>query len=295
MLLKKLEISGFGPFLDPIEITFEPDVTVLTGRNDAGKTKLLRLIELLYKNETGNSDDMHFDYATRRVEDPTIGNQPTCIATFSATNSSGSLLTGKSRARDEIVLSFDVVSNHRENIRAIRNGTELPRTAVEMKGYPRLLTFSNTYVRSQIFEQNMTDVERKLLQIAFGNKPFDSLRQLNTQQLDRQRDAGSDNLTRKLNELTSPTFGLRIQVDVELGEQAYIGIRLKDSINGNSPLDSRGTGIRKILTLLALFADLQNNTTPTMILIDEPENSLHADAQHLLRRFLEKVAEHEFI
>lgn len=295
MLLKKLEICGYGPFLDRIEIPFEQTVTVITGRNDAGKTKLLRLIQLLYEKESGTSDDMHFDYETRRVEDPTIVNQPTCVATFSATSASTPIITGKSRPKDEIVYSFDVTSNRREHLRNSRAGNDLPKSAFEMSSYPRLLTFPAAYIRSQIFEKDTSQIELKLLKIAFGNKPFDLLKTLNSQQLDRKRDAASDNLTRKLEALTSTSLGLRIQVDIELGENAYIGIRLKDPNNGNSPLDARGSGIRKILTLLALLADLPTNTHPTLILIDEPENSLHADAQHLLRRFLEEIAKNDFV
>ena len=55
-------------------------------------------------------------------------------------------------------------------------------------------------------------------------------------------------------------------------------------------MGSRGTGIKKLVALLAALTTAEIQNQHYIILIDEPETSLHADAQHMLRRVLEKIA-----
>jgi DNA repair exonuclease SbcCD ATPase subunit len=47
MLLSELVIHNIGPFAEPAKIYFEPDVTVITGANDTGKSSILSAIELV--------------------------------------------------------------------------------------------------------------------------------------------------------------------------------------------------------------------------------------------------------
>lgn len=42
MILNAISLEGYGPFADRIDVLIEPDLTVLTGPNDAGKSWVLR-------------------------------------------------------------------------------------------------------------------------------------------------------------------------------------------------------------------------------------------------------------
>ena len=68
-----------------------------------------------------------------------------------------------------------------------------------------------------------------------------------------------------------------------------ISLTVIDPIQVYAPLGQRGAGVRKIITILGHLA-MTDPALPTLILLDEPETSLHADAQHSLRRLLEQMA-----
>jgi predicted ATP-dependent endonuclease of OLD family len=50
--------------------------------------------------------------------------------------------------------------------------------------------------------------------------------------------------------------------------------------------------VRRIVSLMAALSEVDPDAGHTYILFDEPENSLHADSQHMLRRVLEDLAAH---
>lgn len=47
MILEKLEIFNYGPFSSPATLHLNPNITILIGRNDVGKSLVLDLIETL--------------------------------------------------------------------------------------------------------------------------------------------------------------------------------------------------------------------------------------------------------
>jgi len=55
----------------------------------------------------------------------------------------------------------------------------------------------------------------------------------------------------------------------------------------------RGAGARKLLGLMVSIAKVDSQSDQVCILYDEPESSLHADAQHILRTLLENLATKE--
>jgi hypothetical protein len=69
----------------------------------------------------------------------------------------------------------------------------------------------------------------------------------------------------------------------------------RDKHKGRTPMHIRGAGIQKIVSLMATLIGLDLNSEHLYILFDEPENSLHADAQHMLRSFLEELATFEMV
>ena len=66
MILRKLRIQGFGPFHTEETIYIEPDVTILTGRNDTGKSTVLKAIELLLTNKLFKTIGITTDFVTHQ-------------------------------------------------------------------------------------------------------------------------------------------------------------------------------------------------------------------------------------
>lgn len=65
VILKKLEIHNYRPFGVPTTIEFESDVTILTGRNDVGKSAILNLIQALFLRTKIDIADVNNNYINR--------------------------------------------------------------------------------------------------------------------------------------------------------------------------------------------------------------------------------------
>ncbi len=70
------------------------------------------------------------------------------------------------------------------------------------------------------------------------------------------------------------------------GNRKMISVLLQDRHEAITPFGMRGAGVKKMITLLAELLTSHADAHHRILLLDEPENSLHADAQHLLREFL---------
>jgi putative ATP-dependent endonuclease of OLD family len=56
MKLKKLVITNFRGYKNKTTISFEDDLTAITGRNDAGKSTVLEALEIFFNNKTVKID-----------------------------------------------------------------------------------------------------------------------------------------------------------------------------------------------------------------------------------------------
>ena len=74
------------------------------------------------------------------------------------------------------------------------------------------------------------------------------------------------------------------------GKADFLAVNLQDQHTGLSLLGSRGAGVRRLLNVMGALLRLDPAGGHTIVLYDEPETSLHADAQHMLRRLLEGIA-----
>ena len=63
MKIKKLEIDGFR-CLCGLNISFEDDLTVLVGENDAGKSSLVDCLKVITQNQPVEADDFNYDKDT---------------------------------------------------------------------------------------------------------------------------------------------------------------------------------------------------------------------------------------
>jgi hypothetical protein len=140
----------------------------------------------------------------------------------------------------------------------------------------------------------LNETEIKLMQLGFG-EAFP--KNLEATQSERNTRIGraQEKLNRMIREILPPALRLEFRLSDPAGNGKELSLSLVDPLYGFVPLGSRGAGIRKLMSLMGSLLSLRNSAAPILLLIDEPENSLHADAQHTLRRLLERLADSDLI
>src|SRR3954451_848491 len=92
MRLTKVEIQKFKNFVGSQRIAVEPDVTCLVGKNESGKTTILKA---LHRLNPANGADTKFDLTTEyprwrlapdRRKNPDLGRVQPIVAEFSLTD-----------------------------------------------------------------------------------------------------------------------------------------------------------------------------------------------------------------
>src|SRR5712692_5745162 len=68
MKLLKFRVRNFRSVLDSGEVDLSSDVTVLAGKNEAGKTVLLKALEKFNQDSEFDSDDLPIDLAEEEPE-----------------------------------------------------------------------------------------------------------------------------------------------------------------------------------------------------------------------------------
>lgn len=99
MRLESVKIKLYRNFVEPQDISIEPDVTCLVGKNESGKTTILRA---LHRLKPANGDNTAFDLTTEyprwrlaadRRADPALGETVPIEATFALDDSDRTVLT----------------------------------------------------------------------------------------------------------------------------------------------------------------------------------------------------------
>jgi hypothetical protein len=133
-----------------------------------------------------------------------------------------------------------------------------------------------------------------LLTAAFGPNYQEKLSGFTAGRLTGEIRAGASRLTEHLAKIAPESSHLEVVVtQIPTTDTIELLVSLRDSFNSETMLELRGNGMRKIVTLLAHLVQAQAASRNRLIMLDEPENSLHADAQHFLRRFLVEIAQDE--
>ena len=290
MILKKLEIHNYGPFYGSHTLEIADEVTVLTGANDVGKSSILNLIKRFPQVGLIAEDDIN-NQRMYEIDGPwTKDSEFFCDATYIMPDTRKYVgRPGTLPNHSEIVVRYELYRKSRPIIRIRHDDNSLELDTAVLQADPVYIVLPTDDEVGSIFDQGeMNAAESEFLRLAFGNNYVSKLRGLNPiNQYGMVQDAN-----RRLNAELSKFFksgAFRINLDLKSVDpfQFYLGIN--DGIGGVTSITYRGAGLRKIVTLLGYVL----NTNPhdyTYILYDEPENSLHADAQHQLRRMLEEVA-----
>ncbi|MGE0823236.1 MAG: AAA family ATPase [Candidatus Binatia bacterium] len=298
MILKSLTVQGMGPFVFPIELQVDSEVTVLTGRNDVGKSKLLRVIECLCQNQSLKEEEVSLEMTRNAPHAWRENRDIRCDATFVVTDRYSQYITNLNlQPGDEIQIRTSLAfraDDNRWQIRSVRrNGTQVNSGNGKIIKLPEVLLFTpqQEEIRSTINPQKMNANEKKFLALAFGPNGLNNF-YITTNPALRQRRLKEveKSLNKRLMKLLPPSMSLQLDISLRENPSLEFFLNLADKFNGHTTLDLRGAGVRRILTLMAYLLERELTNEHFYLLLDEPENSLHADSQHMLRRLLEELA-----
>lgn len=297
MILSELKINGFRSFCEEEIITFEPDVTVLTGANDVGKTAALHLVRMLCLVEASAEGDLNFD--TRRRDNKSLvdSNKYRIEAVFHSSGAQG-YINPRIRRRSELSLTY---YPNRQAIELNSVDTKddrrwIPDQNIRLEKLPRAIDLTlNDFIRSTISLSDMNPSEDSLLAQAFGPRYKDQLSEYSEEIFHSQIRGGVQNLNKRLQKVLPDSLSLGFAIEVNRHEGLNFVVGVVDELTGDTPIRLRGTGSQRLLRLLTSLLDVDASNEHVIILLDEPENSLHADAQHALRYLLEMLANEPFM
>lgn len=292
MILKTLAVKNFGPFRLECTLEFEPDVTVLTGANDAGKSLALRAIEILCSKATILPEEVNRqrmrEFGGNWPSDPELE----CQAVFAVTDVPGSTRgLGKS-----VSPGMDIAVRRRLNqaegmVVEVQKGNTRVAANAAFIGYPfvvRLPLVSE--VRQDIPLLEINAAEEELLRLGFGpGFTTDKFLKLDVEERVRQIDEAEEMLNERLRRLLPPSMALRFKIANTQEKPGQLSVSIVDTHKSYVSLASHGAGVRRLINVMGAILRIQERSEHTIVLYDEPETSLHADAQHALRRLLEEI------
>ncbi|WP_417389749.1 ATP-dependent nuclease [Gimesia sp.] len=298
MKLKSITPKNIGPFVSTATLYIDPEVTVITGPNDVGKSLALRAIEIFCtENHIARHEvnrDRIGEFSGNWEEDPNI----ICDGMYEGIIKDPKIKMHprfrKLFVKEKIVnltVSRQMSSLGTRTITSIIDGNDEINNPFPFRDNPNILMLpQKSNVREEIQIKSMTDAECNLLQLGFG-PAFSFSQHASLSMIDRAfriREA-EDKLNSRLQEILPVSMPLRFCLVEPGGQPELLSIGLVDQHMGFTPLGSRGAGVKRILNVMGALLRLDPNSEHSIILYDEPETSLHADAQHMLRRLLENL------
>lgn len=300
MILKSITPRNFGPFAAESALTLDPDVTVLTGPNDVGKSLVLRAIQILCTNVVAEGHDVNRDrtgqFNGRWQDDPEV----CCEAEFELTERTlgiGGIPPGFNPGSIMSVRKHMVSKSPSARVTELRRGDLTTTQLAQWSKFPDVLFLPlHSELREAIDLSAMTDAESHLIRLGFGNAFSIAQHKAMTEIARSFRiNEGEEKLNSRLKQILPPTMPMRFKLLEVAGDAGVLGVGLIDEHSGFAPIGSRGSGVRRLLNIMGALLRLDPATGYSIVLYDEPEASLHSDAQHMLRRLLESVASHPTI
>ncbi|MCB0208409.1 MAG: AAA family ATPase [Anaerolineae bacterium] len=297
MILQNIKPHNFGPFASSVELEIEPDITVLTGQNDTGKTCLLRLIDFFCRNASVSEEDVNINrtYSANVPweQDAEIG----CTATFLTTDFSNRYFGESVPSGDQLAIKFSLAPKNKA--KRVISHSRPPNTTIsggiDIKRLPKVIFLPPKDQLPTVIDlsaDNLPSLADKLLSIAFGDNPVAKVRSMQDMTFELERDYANERLNNELQKILPASMGVEFDIRrISNSENEKLLLFLRDKYKGRTPLSRRGAGIQKIAGLMATLIGTDLKSEHVYILFDEPENSLHADAQHSLRALLEELAD----
>lgn len=289
MRLISLKIQKLGPFFEPVEISIDNNVTILTGANDTGKSTVLRSLKLLLTNDSVDETIVNQDHVQRSSSQWTTDTSIQVTGRFRIDRGAEVKANGyQHRVGDTAELTRLVAPSaatasvchvlSQAHGRQSWAATPLPTV---------IMAPSLDGLRDIVDLKSPNPLEAALLKVAFG-APFDlaKFQAMGALNYNRAIRSAEDNLNAHLARVMPMESSLRFSLQPIDGKRDALGVLLRDRCDGLTPFGSRGSGVRKMITLFAELVTRGTEYSNRVLLLDEPENSLHPDAQHLLRELL---------
>jgi hypothetical protein len=292
VLLRTIEPRHIGPFAFPTTLHLDPEVTVLTGPNDTGKSCLLRIIRALCTRTALQERDINTyrigEFSGPWQNDEEVGVTASFEITTYSVGKAG--FTGNVQPGDVATFFFRL---NRENaawqLKELKRGDG--RASGSLQRHPTVLSLPlDARLREVIDLSKMNPAERDFANLAFGGQ-FTIHQYLSLNEVARsfRVKEAEERLNLRLKQILPSSMSYRFSLREIAAKPNLLGIALLDDVLGHSPIESRGLGLQRILSVMGALLSVDTTTGHTYILFDEPELSLHADAQHALRRVLEEL------
>jgi len=294
MLLTKLTFEHFGPFSHSTELRLERDMTVITGANDTGKSSLLALIDSLCGAKPLAEEQVNIDRHFQTSHDWKHDDGITCDAEFQGTDYS-SAHTNRTLTSDDIVfvrLRLAPEVQRLVNSTVTRKSESAATNVINVKSWPTAirLSFAES-LSSQINLAKPNERELQLLQAAFGPEySYHILEGLSPPLFSNRVSAAEAAVNQKIRKLLPDAISFELKFTINSDNRELMMLNVHDSCYGHTPLTLRGQGVQRIVSALAQLLCIDTSKGHFIVVLDEPENSLHPDAQRSLRRFLEELA-----
>ena len=298
MILKRLKIKGYRPFYEEQTLEIEPDVTVLTGANDVGKSALLSILNWVAPSSGGSTtseaavnEDMVLQSGVpwHQVRDHYV------IATYrlGAESNQPEVHGGELDTRWPTGL-------HEVNVTDIRDssGSQVDVARYKPQTYTRAIDLGiSERIRPVLEQGNVLPIERTFLEFAFDSEDvWNELESLPHRAQNQKLERAKDRLRTGLSLYKAESLNIDLSIEFESHNPVKFLVEVKDRYGGFAGPHLRGAGYQKLLALMFHLLTVQPSGDQYVILyFDEPENSLHSDAQHAFRQVLEAVAQHEHI
>ena len=292
VILNKLTIRGFRGFYEDQTLEIEPDVTVLTGANDAGKSTVLDVLRWIDENLEFGEDDVNFDFDEKSVTPWKQNKEIGAHATYTSLSDNNYLRQGvvsgwkvefvcRLMTKEMIVSKITDVDG--KNIRP--NKRDLVRR-------PRMVDLAKQKdIGTEISKESVNPSTNKLLELAFNDNYWETVGSLSPKNQKMRRAAANLQLNSRLRDVKPDSLPIEFDIDFVSHSPLVFSVGLLDKLGGRAWLPQRGAGYQKLVKLMFTLLTVDPTSDNVVLIYDEPETSLHADAQHSFRRVLEGIAD----
>lgn len=301
MRIKSVAFSSLGPFAYPSPIELDKDLTVITGANDSGKSRILRGLELLLTKNQIEAEDIN-EEKMHELRDGWKQAKPVRadIEIIKTANSEPAGFVIGGIEGDVIKHQYNLHENskpfHANMVTRYREdgAAEVQKTQVEVKKLPLHFSINTAeMIRREINFDAPNQTERKILNIAFGeNFTIQTYRDFGAEP--RRRLAltkASDRLTKAFEKYLPYQLKFDFQI-IEVSENS-LSISVGDQQQCHVESIFRGSGFQRMLSFFAQLVHAHSTGSEQnsrIITIDEPELHLHSDSQRQLRKVIEDAA-----
>ena len=292
MKIKSITINNFGPFYGEHKLELDSCVTVLTGPNDSGKSILLDALACTVSQQSTAERRVNITRAGEvsgsRLADQNLSTE--LVFEISAECIAAKVVQEHFKPGDLVTAKRPLGSNSPFTIRGVeRNGKPVGISGHFAPNW-NIRRLPGEAFRQIIPLKSANAVERAFLEIGLGPKFADLQEQLPSRWPETLRKA-EEALTDAIQRVLPSAMAMKVRLTDGAPQNAgAVRISLVDTVDELIGTEDRGAGIGRMLAFVGpLVLALREQKAPLLILIDEPENSLHADLQHRLRGLLEEV------